>query len=107
LRVSDLFCHDFWSPGILGSWMRELGCPDGSGDDGEDLVLAEDDEILLVDADLAAGVLADEDLVALLDVDRRALALVVDLAGTDGDDLGLLRLFLGGVGDDDSAAHLL
>ena len=35
------------------------------------------------------------------------LALVVELAGTDGDDLGLLRLLLGGVGDDDATPDLL
>ena len=32
-----------------------------------------------------------------------ARAVVLDLAGADGDDLALLRLFLGGVGDDDPA----
>ena len=45
--------------------------------------------------------------VALLDVELDALAVVVELAFADGDDLGLLRLLLGGVGDDDAAAHLL
>ena len=76
-------------------------------DDAEDLVLAEDHEVLVVEADLAAGVLADEDAVALLDAHRRAAAVVVDLARADGDHLGLLRLLLGGVGDDDPPANLL
>ena len=44
--------------------------------------------------------------VAGLDVERDALAVVLDLAGADGDDFALLRLFLGGVGDDDSADFL-
>ena len=42
-----------------------------------------------------------------LHVERLALAVVLDLALADGDDLALLRLFLGGVGDDDSADLLL
>ncbi len=32
---------------------------------------------------------------------------LLEAAGADGDDLALLRLFLGGVGDVESAAHLL
>ena len=35
-----------------------------------------------------------------------ALAVVVHLARADRDHLGLLRLFLGGVGDDDASADL-
>ena len=34
-------------------------------------------------------------------------AVVLDLAGADGDDFALLRLFLGGVGNDDPADLLL
>ena len=41
--------------------------------------------------------------VAGLDVERDALAVVLDLAVAGGDDLALLGLFLGGVGDDDPA----
>ena len=51
--------------------------------------------------DLGAAVLAVEDDVADLDVERNALgALVVEPAGTDGEDLALLGLLLGGVRDD-------
>src|SRR5690606_38739541 len=42
-----------------------------------------------------------------LDVERTDLALVADRAGADGDDFAFLRLFLGGVGDDDAAGGLL
>ena len=45
--------------------------------------------------------------VAGLDVHRSAAAVVLDLAGAHGHDLGLLGLFLGGVRDDDAATHLL
>src|SRR5919106_2147929 len=76
-------------------------------DHGEDLVLAQDDVVDVVDLDLAARVLAHEDAVARLDVHRRTLAVIGQLARADGDDLGLLRLFLGGVRDDDASPDLL
>src|SRR5262245_7583847 len=72
-------------------------------DDREHFVLAEDEVLLVVDLDFGAGVLADEDAVALLDVERELLAFLVHLALADGDDLRLHRLLLGGIRDDDSA----
>ena len=50
---------------------------------------------------------AEQDCVAGFHVERDALAVVFRLAVADSDDLALLRLFLGGVGDDDSADFLL
>src|SRR5262245_26742711 len=73
-----------------------------STDDGENLVFADDDVVGAVDLHFAARVLAHEDLVALLDVERNALA-VFEAARADGDDFTLLRLLLGGVRDDDPA----
>ena len=69
----------------------------------EDLFLAHDQVFLAVDLDLLAGVLAEEDRVAFLDVERRDLAVLLDLALADRDHLALLRLFLGRVRDDDAA----
>src|SRR3954447_23034026 len=75
---------------------------------GEDVRLAKDEQVLTVDLDLGASVLGVEDLVALRDVERNALlALVVVTALADGDDLPLLGLFLGGVGEDDAAGGRL
>ena len=73
-------------------------------DDREDLFLADDDELDAVDRHFGAAVLADENVVALLDGESDRLALIVDppLAGLD--DLGLLGLFLGRVRDDDPAS---
>src|SRR6185503_21382193 len=68
--------------------------------------LAHDDVVGTVDLDLGAGILAHEDLVALLDVESDALPVFV-LAGTHRDHLTLLRLLLGGVRNDDAPAlHL-
>ena len=77
------------------------------GEDREDVVLAEEDVLLAVDLDLGARVLAEEDLVARLHVERDDLAVLEDLARADGDDDALERLLLGGVGDDDPALGLL
>src|SRR5581483_4742556 len=70
---------------------------------GQHVGLAEDEKLLAIDLDLGPAVLAVENLVALGDVERRALAgVLVDLAVTDGDDLALLGLLLGRVGKDDA-----
>src|SRR5260370_39178442 len=58
--------------------------------------------ILALELDLAARVLAEENLIPGLYFDRDKLALVGVLALANRNDLALLRLFLGGVRDDDS-----
>src|SRR3990170_1311469 len=72
-------------------------------ENGEDVFLAQDEVLLVVQLHLGARVLPEQDLVPGLDVERDLLALVGDLAVADGDHLGLLGLLLGGVGDDDPA----
>ena len=59
-----------------------------------------------VEVDLGPGVLTEEELVTLLDVERLELSVVADLAIADGDDLALLGLLLGGVGNNDPALGL-
>src|SRR3989454_6077380 len=72
-------------------------------ENGEDVFLAHDEVLLVVDLDLGARVLPEQDLVAGLHVEGDLLAVVDDLAVADGDHLALLRLFLGRVRDDDPA----
>src|SRR5207253_1539521 len=72
-------------------------------ENGEDVVLAHDQILLVVDLHLGAGVLPEQDLVPGLHIERDLLAFVGDLAVTDGDHLGLLGLLLGRVRDDDPA----
>src|SRR6478672_5462034 len=71
-----------------------------SGDDGEDVAGGEDQVLLAGVLDLGAAVLAVDDLVTHRDVDRDAVAVVVDAAGADREDLALLGLLLRGVRDD-------
>src|SRR3954468_1459840 len=86
-----------------------LGARGGLGLDGrEDVLLADDEELLVVDLELGPGVLRVEDLVADLEVDRLALAVIEDPARPDGQDAALLRLLLDSVREDDAAlGHLL
>ena len=75
---------------------------DPAGDLRQDVVLGEDEDLLTVDLHLAAAVLRVDDLVALHDVQRDPLAVLV-AALTDGEHPAALRLLLGGVGQHDAA----
>src|SRR5215211_1341145 len=76
-------------------------------DDGEDVAGGEDQVVLAAELDLGAAVLGVDDGVADLDVERHPGA-VLEAAGADGDDLALLGLLLGGVGDHQTGGgHLL
>src|SRR5919107_460332 len=77
-------------------------------DDREDVLLAHDEELVIVELELGPRVLAVEDLLADLDVHRDALAVAVEGARPDREDLALLGLLLRGVRQDDAAlGHLL
>src|SRR5712691_3935459 len=75
-------------------------------DDGEHFIFAHDEVFLALELDLLARVLAEEDQVAGLDVQRDALAVVLRLAVAGSDHLALLRLLLRSVRDDDPADFL-
>src|SRR5580700_128257 len=77
-----------------------------SADHAHDVGLLHDEELLAVDLDLGAAPLAEQNLVAGLDVDRGQLAVFVAAARAHGDDLALLGLLLSGVRNDDAAFRL-
>src|SRR6266487_2791819 len=72
-------------------------------DHSEDVVGAHDLELLAIQLDFRAAVLADQDAVAFLDFERDFLPVIIGLARAERDDDALLGLFLGGIGDDDAA----
>ena len=74
-------------------------------EDSEDFFLAHDQELFAIELDLGAGVLAEQDAIAGLDIEREHLALIVRLALADRDDLALLWLLFCGIGDDDAATN--
>src|SRR4029078_866227 len=80
------------------SWRRLLLL--ALADLGEHVARAEDQEVLAVDGDLGAAVLRVDEGVALGQVDRDELAAVLGApARAHREDLALLGLLLGGVGD--------
>src|SRR3954471_24792131 len=83
-------------------WCKLLG----SIDDREHVILAHDHQLLAVELDLGAGVAGEDDLVAFLDVERGALAVVEAAGVADGPGLATLGLLLGGVGEHDAALGL-
>src|SRR3954468_16423621 len=90
-------------------WSFFLCCASArcSADDAEDVFLAHDQELVADDLDLGAGVGAEEHRVADLDRERRALAVIQELAFADGDDLAFLGLLLRALGEQDSAGGAL
>ena len=86
-----------WPARLSAQWRASLL------QDAENVLLAEDQVLLVIQRHLGARVLAEKDLVARLHVEGYLLAVIVDLALADGDDLALLGLFLRAVRNDDAA----
>src|SRR5437870_433357 len=73
----------------------------------EDVRLAEDQVLLRADLDLGPAVLGEDDLVALRQVHRDELSVVVPGAGTHCEDAAALRLLLRCIRKHDAAERLL
>src|SRR6202047_2982583 len=73
----------------------------------EDIVLAQDQMLFVLELDLAACILAKENPVAGFYVGRHQFAGLGHLALADRENLALLRLFLGRIGDNDTALGLV
>src|SRR4051812_47716793 len=95
----------FSSNGADGS--GGLRVDNGLVEHAHDVGLLHDQELVTVELDLGAGPFAEQHAVADLDAQRDQVALLVAGTRTNGQDLALHRLFLGGVGDDDPALGLL
>ena len=74
-------------------------------DDAEDFFLAHNQKLLAVFLDLGDGVLAEQNAVASLDVQRKDLAFVVGLALANSNDFAFLGFLLGAIRDDDSTTN--
>jgi hypothetical protein len=69
-------------------------------------VVPEQSKLLLADLDGAAAELRNQNLVAGLDAQRNALAILVVKTGADGEDLALVELLDGAVGEEDASGGL-
>ena len=74
-----------------------------AGDDRQHVILFHDEILVAVEFDLLAGILAEQNLIARLDVERPSVCRPSRLPAAGGEDRASLRLFLGAVGDDDAA----
>ncbi len=74
--------------------------------DGHDVFFAHDQQFLAIDLDGLARVLAEQNAVADLDFQCAQLAVVLDLAGADSQDLALVWLFSRGIRDDQTRGGL-
>src|SRR5213594_3406473 len=72
-------------------------------DDAEDVVLAHDQIILIINFDFGAAVFRDQHPIALLHREIDFLSFLVHFPGAQSNHFPLLRFFLGGIGDDDPA----
>src|SRR5256885_16865680 len=84
---------------LIGSWRFRLAL---LFDDREDVARGQHEVLLAGVLDLGAAVLAVEHDVADRNVERDAVAVVVEAAGADGDDGALLWLLLRGIRNDDA-----
>src|SRR6185503_9203444 len=67
----------------------------------EDVLLRQDQVLLTIELEFGSGVLLVEDALALLELDRNALAVIVTVTGTDREDAAFHRLFFRGIGKED------
>src|SRR6516162_1055087 len=76
-------------------------------DHAHDVALLSHDEILAVDFDLGSRPLSEQHSVANFDIQRTELAVIVPGVGPGGNDFALHWLFLGGIGDNNTACRFL
>src|SRR3954468_8473481 len=86
--------------GYLGLCARQLAV---ANDFGEHVRLTQDQNVVGPDLDLGPAVLAEDDLVAFLEIDLDVLPVLIPSAGADRKDTAALRLLLGRVGQHDAA----
>src|SRR6266850_1707694 len=96
-----------WDDDGIAKTLRGLFLGHGLDHHAHDIALLHDQEFRVVDLDLGARPFAEQHPVTDIEVDRDDPAGFVAPAGTDGDDLALAGLLLGGIGDDDAASGLI
>src|SRR6516164_9079355 len=75
--------------------------------DAQRFFLTQDQIFFVVHLDFTAGILAKEDAIARLHVQRHNFPVLIFLATADGDYFAFLRFLFGGVGNDDSTLRSL
>src|SRR5260370_41245074 len=89
------------APGLQRKTKLLAGCFRRTAQLRQNFFFAKDEIFLVLDLDFRTAVLAEEDTITGLDVQRDQFALLA-LASADGDDFAFHRLFFCGVRDDDA-----
>src|SRR5229473_8224723 len=88
--------------GLLGAFLARRAL-----DDSQNLVLAHDQEFLVINLDFRAAVLPKQNAIADANIQRLARPVFAILAFANGDNLAFLGFFLCGVENDNRDANLL
>src|SRR5205814_10656794 len=91
-------------PGFLRLCAGQLAVADNLG---EHVRLTKDENFVGPELDLGPAVLAEDDLVAFLEIHLDVLPVLVARAAANGEDTAALRLLLGRVGQHDAADRRL
>src|SRR5216683_2968222 len=112
-RPSSLnrICFGIWCSSSIARWNDPAVGPGRVGavrwarllDNGQHVIFLHDQILLVVDLHLGPRVLAEENAIVGLHIQRDLLAVLVHLPVAYRDDLALLGLLLGGIRDDDAA----
>src|SRR4051812_17324839 len=100
VELQLLVSHVFLIPPLLGLRAGQLAVANALG---EHVRLTQNQNFVGPALDLGPAVLAEDDLVAFLEIHLDVLPVLVPSAGADGQDLAALRLLLGRVGQHDAA----
>src|SRR6202049_2744922 len=117
-NFTSLAAMEFYSGAFILGWVGTRRCGSarlfaggqaaapGSGDHAHDVGFFHDQQLLAVELDFGARPLAEQHLIAGLDVGLDQLPGLVAAARAHGDDLALLRLLLARIGAEDAAGRL-
>ena len=89
--------------GRRGGGLSRLRLGGGGLQHAEDVAFLHDQKVFAIDLHLGARPFAEQDAIAGLHVEGMDLTAFIAGAGAGRDDLAFLRLFLGGIGNDDAA----
>src|SRR5262245_34791824 len=78
----------------------------GSADNAQNVAFLHDQEVFAIEANFGSRPFAEQDAITGLDVERGDLAVFGARAVASSDHFAFLRLFLGRIGDNDSAGGL-
>src|SRR5688572_6211080 len=102
-RLSARRASSLYSSCFAGMCVTDLLVGAVADHDGQNVGFAQDQQLILVELELGARVLGEQNLLALLHVGDDALTGIEDPAWPDSENLALLGLLLCGIRQDDAA----